>query len=489
MKKKTNENLYNKLKKVFLEEGEIKLEQVELKGGEVLWAESFEAGESVFLQEGEERTPLPIGSYELSDGRVLVVEAEGIIGEIKAAVAAEKKEEELSDEDAQKIVDKAKANKDELKAMKKENAILKTDLAKRGKGGVNTSPEGKSPALNMQVIPRASMSTPQRIDAAMQLTPFYNSKLALSTTTSITSTYAGESAGMYIAAATLQGATLGGNLITIKPNIKLKEVVKKVVTTGLLADATCDFDPTGTVTITSRILTPKSLQVNLEVCKTDFRSDWDAISMGFSANDILPPTFQAFFAQEIANQVNGSIESAIWHGVEATSGSFGGFVPLMTADGDVIDEAGTTVTASNVIAELTTVVNKIPNNVINEPDMTLYVSNLVGNSYITALGGFIAAGVGGSGTNAQGTQWHTRGQGLSFNGIQMVIVPGLNTSFMVAAQRSNLWYGTGLLDDANSVSILDMAEHDLSQNVRFGLRFTAAVQYGISSEIVLYTPA
>ena len=64
------------------------------------------------------------------------------------------------------------------------------------------------------------------------------------TTSSITSTYAGQFAGKYVASALLSAPTLDKGFITIKPNIKYKEVIKTVSTTGLITDATCDFTPT-----------------------------------------------------------------------------------------------------------------------------------------------------------------------------------------------------------------------------------------------------
>ena len=61
--------------------------------------------------------------------------------------------------------------------------------------------------------------------------------------------------------------------------------------------------------------------------------------------------------------------------------------------------------------------------------------------------------------------------------------------YMMAAQSSNLMFGTGLLSDKNEAKVIDMADIDGSQNVRIVLRFTATVNYGIGSEIVLYTPS
>jgi len=57
---------------------------------------------------------------------------------------------------------------------------------------------------------------------------------------------------------------------------------------------------------------------------------------------------------------------------------------------------------------------------------------------------------------------------------------------MMAAQKSNMFFGTGLLNDTNEVRVLDMAELDGSQNVRVIMRFTAAVAMGINSDVVIY---
>ena len=89
----------------------------------------------------------------------------------------------------------------------------------------------------------------------------------------ITSTYAGEFAGKYISAALLTGKTLAEGAITIKPNVKYKEVVKKVASTNFIGDASCDFSATAdALTLTERILQPEEFQVNLELCKKDFES-------------------------------------------------------------------------------------------------------------------------------------------------------------------------------------------------------------------------
>jgi hypothetical protein len=57
---------------------------------------------------------------------------------------------------------------------------------------------------------------------------------------------------------------------------------------------------------------------------------------------------------------------------------------------------------------------------------------------------------------------------------------------IVAAQKSNLFFGTGLLSDHNEVRVLDMANLDGSQNYRVIMRYTAGTQFGIGNDIVYY---
>lgn len=307
----------------------------------------------------------------------------------------------------------------------------------------------------------------------------------MATTTSITTTYAGEFAGKYISAALLSADTIEGGGITVKPNVKYKEVMKKLATDAIVKDATCDFSDTSTVTLTERILQPEEFQVNLELCKKDFRSDFEAIQMGYSAYDQLPPAFSDYLIGHVAAKVAEKMETNIWQGTNATAGEFDGFETLWAADGDVVDVVGTTVTAANVIDELGKVVDAIPSTLYGKEDMYIYVSQNIARAYVRALGGFGASGLGANGVNNSGTTWYNGGD-LAFDGVKIFVASGLSDNTMAAAQKSNLFFGTGLLSDAQEVKLLDMADLDGSQNVRVIMRFTAGIQYGIGSEIVLY---
>jgi len=307
----------------------------------------------------------------------------------------------------------------------------------------------------------------------------------MATTTSITTTYAGEFASKYIAAALLSADTLDKGLVEIMPNVHYKQVIQKVGTDDIVKDATCDFTPTSTLTLSERVLTVEEFQVNLQLCRKDFLSTWQGAQMGYSVYDNLPADFSDFLIAHVAGKVAQKIETNIWQGVNATAGEFDGFQALLAADASVVDVVGTSVTAANVITEMGKVVDAIPSALYGKEDLTIYVPQNVAKAYVRALGGFGASGLGAAGIESKGTMWYGD-QPLYFDGIRVAMVNGLASNKMVAAQSSNLFFGSGLASDRNEVKVLDMADLDGSDNIRVVMRFTAGVQHGVGSDIVYY---
>ena len=311
----------------------------------------------------------------------------------------------------------------------------------------------------------------------------------MATTTSITTTYAGEFAGKYIAAALLSAPTLDKGGITIVPNVKFKQVIKRVATDSIIANATCDFDPTSTITLTEKILQPEEFQVNLQLCKKDFVSDWEAIAMGYSAFEVMPKNFTDFLLAHAAEKVAAAMETSIWTGVNATAGQFAGIMTQLTTDaalpaGQEIAAVGGGVNASNVVAELGKIVDACPAAIYGKEDLNIYVSNNIYRAYVRALGGFAAAGVGANGYDNKGTNQVLTD--LYFDGVRIFLANGLASNTALLSQKSNLYFATGLLNDMNQVKVLDMGDLDGSQNVRVIMRFTADAKYGFASDVVTY---
>jgi hypothetical protein len=130
---------------------EVKLETMRLSDGvSMLEAESFEAGQPVFiLTEDEQRIPLPVGEYELEDMRILVVIEEGVIADVREAAEPEVEVEiEAPEAEAPVVEEEVAASTEtapqakkiiesivkesffsEMEALKKENAELKAKLS------------------------------------------------------------------------------------------------------------------------------------------------------------------------------------------------------------------------------------------------------------------------------------------------------------------------------------------------------------------------
>lgn len=311
----------------------------------------------------------------------------------------------------------------------------------------------------------------------------------MATTTTITTTYAGEKAAGYVAAALLSANTIENGGITVKPNVKFKEVLKRVSTDDILKNEICDFTATSTLTLSEKILQPETFQVNLQLCKADFRSDWDAIEMGYSAFDELPKSFADFLIGHVAAKVAAKTETNIWSGINANEGEFDGFQSLLTADAELpaaqkLTAVGGGVTPLNVVAELGSIVDALPTRLYGEEGLTLYVSSNIYRAYVRSLGGFGANGLGSAGVNAQGNN-QAFGD-LMFDGIPLFMCNGMSDDTSILTVKDNLFFGTGLLSDMNEVKVLDMGDLDGSQNVRVIMRMTAGVQYAFAGDVVTY---
>jgi hypothetical protein len=321
----------------------------------------------------------------------------------------------------------------------------------------------------------------------------------------ISSTYAGEFAGQYIAAALLSAKTLDNKYVTIHPNVKYKEVIQRIAVDGIVQDASCDFVTSGSVTLTEAVLTPKELQVNLQLCKQNFVQSWEALQLGYSAFDTIPKNFNDYLISYVGGIVAQATEQAIWQGTNV-NGQFLGFQSQLSASvaanttvvsGSITVSTGVipafsgssliggqpisgSVTAANVLSKLDSVVNSIPNAVYGKEDLVIYVSTNVGKAYQQALAG------GAVGANGWNNQMNVGDKPFNFNGIEILLCPGMSDSKIVAAQKSNMHFGTGLLSDYNEVRVLDMANIDGSQNYRIIMRYTGAVIFGIGQDIVYY---
>lgn len=293
-------------------------------------------------------------------------------------------------------------------------------------------------------------------------------KTNLSGPTISTNTYGGEFSGKYIAAALLSGETLAKELITLHPNVKYKEVIRNYASSVSIASASCDFSDSSSVTLTEYVLTMTEKQVNLTLCKNNLFNTWEAMQMGFSAHDKMPPTFQDFVLAQTAAQVAqqnelGIWKSNLWYDSAIVAGQDGMVGYLVDNSAIVVTGTGAN-TGTNVVARLQSMLDASPAALYGKEGYQFYVGPLTMKAYQAAL----SAG-------NYNFQFYVGEKPMNFQGIPVTMCPGLNDSDCVLGLKSDLHFGTGLVSDYNEVKFLDMADLDGSQNVRIIMRFTGGI--------------
>jgi hypothetical protein len=300
---------------------------------------------------------------------------------------------------------------------------------------------------------------------------------------SVTSNFSGKAAGFYISAALKEAKSL--EYLTMIENVKFKSNIQKQAAASVLADATCDFTAAGTLTMTENVLEPKLLQINMDICSETLLSSWEALQMRAGAGAPPPASFDDYVISYMAGIIADGTESGIWLGTAAGAGSFQGFVGtggylLAAQDATVVQVdndggAGTAYTAANIIANLQALTAAIPAAVYVKEDLHIYMSPKTFRLYISAVStlGYI---------NAYSMN---KDYDAVFEGVKIAVCPGMRNDTMVAAQKSNLFYGCDLLSDATRINLLDLSQIDGSQNIRLVARYSSGVKQGIGSDIVL----
>jgi len=293
----------------------------------------------------------------------------------------------------------------------------------------------------------------------------------------VTSNYSGGVFGQYISAALKEAKSLEG--LTVLENIKLKQSIRKMAGSSLVADATCDFTDAGTLALTEAVLEPKNLQINVDLCKKTLLSGWEAEEMKAGAFNRTAPTFDQYVLAYFGELIADSVENSIWSGADATAGEFEGFLTATTGafavNGNVVSSTATSpYDASNIIANLQTLVADIPANVYGRDDLRIYMNMKTYRFYISAIStlGYVNA-------------YNMNGDYVPvFEGITIQPCPGMPDNQMVAAETSNLFYGTDLLSDDTNIKMLDMTQLDGSDNMRVVAKFSGGVQVGIGADVV-----
>jgi hypothetical protein len=298
-----------------------------------------------------------------------------------------------------------------------------------------------------------------------------------------TSNFAGKAAGFYISAALKEAKSL--DYLTLIENIKFKSNVQRMAGSGLVVDATCDFADAGTLALTEKVLEPRNLQINIDLCKSTLLDSWEALQMRAGAGAPPPASFDDYVISYMGEIIAQATEESVWNGAGAT-GDFQGFMNtngyLMptgaNADATVTQDAASgAYTAANIITNLQGLTASMAANisaVLRKEDLHIYISPKTYALYISAVStlGYVNA------YNMNGDYEPV------FEGYKIAVCPGMLDNQAIAAEKSNLFFGTDLLSDATRITLMDMAQLDGSDNMRLVARYSGGVQSGVGADIV-----
>ena len=303
----------------------------------------------------------------------------------------------------------------------------------------------------------------------------------------VTSNFAGKAAGGYIHAALKEARSL--DYLTQLNNVRYKSNIQSAANTGFVRNATCDFTENGTLTLTEKVLEVKPLQINIDLCKKTLVDSWESLEMtGAYGNP--PASFDDFVISYMGGIIADQVETDIWQGNDGNGELKAGFLAAVVGlllpgvDATVIQSSASgAYTAANIIANLQTLTADMAANVpaiLHKEDTHIYMNSKTYALYISAVStlGYVNA------YNMNGDYEPV------FEGYKIAVCPGMNDNEMVAARKSNMFWGTDLVSDFGTtgtgprISIMDMAQLDGSDNLRCVARYSGAVQTGVGADIV-----
>ena len=303
----------------------------------------------------------------------------------------------------------------------------------------------------------------------------------------VTSNFAGKAAGGYIHAALKEAKSL--DYLTQLNNVRYKSNIQSAANTGFVRNATCDFTENGTLTLAEKVLEVKPLQINIDLCKKTLVDSWESLEMtGAYGNP--PASFDDFVISYMGSIIADQVETDIWQGNDGNGELAAGYLAAVVGlllpgvDGTVIQSAASgAYTTGNIIANLQTLTADMAANVpaiLHKEDTHIYMNSKTYALYISAVStlGYVNA------YNMNGDYEPV------FEGYKIAVCPGMNDNEMVAAQKSNLYWGTDLVSDFGTtgtgprITIMDMSALDGSDNLRCVARYSGAVQTGVGADIV-----
>lgn len=310
----------------------------------------------------------------------------------------------------------------------------------------------------------------------------------MATTVNLNSTYAGHELIPLLVPMFDNLKEVRDGHVQLHNDVNFKKALRRMQVDGILGAESAAFTPVGDVTIDEKVLFPTIREVNLQLEKDEFRSEWASQRMGKGQ---LTKQMAAEINEAVVKNILGKVGAAL--GVQMWTAAAGSADPSQLPDGGLrtqikasIEAAGAgtdleragyvdgtdAITATNVLGELNKVLSAMKPAALSFGETRLFVASDVWFAYTQAIG------------DQANTLNSTTATPMSFGGYQMVVVKELAAGEIIAANKDNLHYGTDIFSDANYVEMIDLSHTTGDRYVRFIQKVAIDVKVGFTAETV-----
>lgn len=264
------------------------------------------------------------------------------------------------------------------------------------------------------------------------------------------------------------------------PGVKDKTKLATVLFSQPLQASNCSFtapdDDLSAVEISVCALSSMA-----QICQFDLEQSFLALQMAKGSNgDFTVASFMDFYWNEMAKAIGQDIELIRWQGDTASENTTlalcDGYIKGLLADATVVDVANTTVTASNVLAELAKIFAAAPADIIRKKsELRLYVSTNVANAYELAA--------------AQGNTltYVTTPLALTYLGVKVVVCEGMPNDTAVLTLKDNLIYAFDAEGDDKALKAVNLADTVAEPYIRTRANMKVGFTHVNGAEVVLYS--
>lgn len=291
-------------------------------------------------------------------------------------------------------------------------------------------------------------------------------------------TYTGKDTDGFFSVALLTGDTK--SKVRLIPNAKSTVKIGSLNLGDILQPDSCSLDGVGSYTLSQKDLIVCDIAIKVPICAKDYEANYlsESLKPGSNVEENFPNGLVDYLFNLVAEKISEQTEELFWQGdTEASPAALcDGLIKKFLADDTVIDVgAGTTLSASNIIAQIGIVYDAIPDTISEKGKVVIFISPKAAKFYRQAL---VAA-------NPALIAWNNGDFTLRYIDVELVVSPGLPVNDMVAAEPMNLWYGTDLVSDEKEIRLITDPLNPKQSYIITSFKW--GVNYGVGAEIVYYT--